>query len=121
MTKNGLQVPLRLHGQTIGMLTLQGKEATKWTERERDLTEKVANQVALALDNSRLLEETRQRAIQQQTVNEISARLSRSLDVDTLLRTAARELGTLPEIADVSVVVGELKELEPSTNSDGHH
>ncbi len=77
--------------------------------------------MALALDNSRLLEETRQRAIQQQTVNEISARLSRSLDIDTLLRTAARELGTLPEVAEVSVVVGELKELEPSTNSDGHH
>ena len=118
---NGLQVPLRLRGQTIGKLTLHGKEATKWTERERDLTEKVATQVALALDNSRLLEETRQRAIQQQTVNEISARLSRSLDVDTLLRTAARELGTLPEVAEASVVVGELKELEPSTNSDGHH
>ncbi len=90
--KGGLQVPLRLRGQTIGMLTLQGKEAAKWSERERDLTEKVATQVALALDNSRLLEETRQLAIQQQTVNEISARLSRSLDTDTLLRTASASL-----------------------------
>ena len=105
--KKGLQVPLRLRGQTIGTLTLQGKEAAKWTERERDLTEKVATQIALALDNSRLLEETRQRAIQQQTVNEISARLSRSLDVDTVLQTAARELGSLPDVTDVSVFIGE--------------
>ena len=33
----------------------------------------------------------------------------------------AVKLGTLPEVAEVSVVVGEAKELEPNTNSDGHH
>ncbi|HEX2697302.1 MAG TPA: hypothetical protein VHM28_06295, partial [Anaerolineales bacterium] len=62
-------------------------------------------QVALALENSRLLDETRQRAIQEQTVNEISGRFSRSLDIDALLQTAARELGALPEVAEVSVFV----------------
>ncbi|HUI90479.1 MAG TPA: GAF domain-containing protein [Anaerolineales bacterium] len=107
VNKKGLQVPIRLRGQTIGMLTFQGKETTRWTEREADLTEKVATQIALALDNSRLLEETRQQALQQQTVNEISARLNRSLDIDTLLQTTARELGTLPEVAEASVFIGE--------------
>ena len=105
-----MQVPLRLRGQNIGMLTFQGKEKARWTERERDVAEKVAAQVALALDNSRLLEETRQRAIQQQTVNEISSRLNRSLDIDVLLQTAARELGNLPEVAEVSVILGSIDE-----------
>jgi len=116
--KEGMQIPLRLRGQEIGQLVLQSQQAVKWTDRERDVAEKIATQVALALDNSRLLEETRQRAIQQQTVNEISARLSRSLDIDTLLRTAARELGTLPDVVEASVVVGEAK---ASEGSDGHH
>ena len=84
------------------------------------MVEKVATQVALALDNSRLLEETRQRATQQQTVNEISTRLNRSLDIDTLLQTVTRELGKLPEVAEVSVFVGELNESGPNTSSDGH-
>ncbi|MGA7192402.1 MAG: GAF domain-containing protein, partial [Anaerolineales bacterium] len=109
-TQTGMQVPLRLRGQNIGMLTFQGKEKARWTERERDVAEKVAAQVALALDNSRLLEETRQRAIQQQTVNEISSRLNRSLDIDVLLQTAARELGNLPEVAEVSVILGSIDE-----------
>jgi hypothetical protein len=61
--------------------------------------------MSLALDNSRLLEETRQRAVQQQTVNEISNRLNRSLDIDTLLQAAARELGSLPEVEEVSVFI----------------
>jgi len=103
--KRDMQIPLRLRGQDIGVIALRSKENVQWTASVRDLAEKVANQVALALDNSRLLEETRRRATQQQTVNEISARLNRSLDFDTLLQTAARELGKLPEVAEVSVVI----------------
>ena len=104
--KKDMQIPLRLRGQDIGMIAFQSKENVRWTASVRDLAEKVANQVALALDNSRLLEETRRRATQQQTVNQISTRLNRSLDIDTLLRTAARELGTLPEVAEASVILG---------------
>ena len=116
-----LQIPLRLRGQDIGRIAFRGKKTVRWTASARDLVEKVATQVALALDNSRLLEETRQRATQQQTVNEISTRLNRSLDIDTLLQTAARELGKLPEVAEVSVFVGEMNESGPNTSSDGHH
>ncbi len=107
--KSDMQIPLRLRGQDIGMIAFQGPKTVRWSASARDLAEKVATQVALALDNSRLLEETRQRAMQQQTVNEISARLNRSLDIDMLLQMAARELGSLPEVAEVSVVVGEAK------------
>ena len=115
-----LQIPLRLRGQDIGRIAFRGKKNIRWTASARDLVEKVATQVALALDNSRLLEETRQRATQQQTVNEISTRLNRSLDIDTLLQTVTRELGKLPEVAEVSVFVGELNESGPNTSSDGH-
>jgi GAF domain-containing protein len=117
--QGGIQVPLRLRGQEIGMLTLQGKEAARWSERERDVAEKVVSQLALALDNSRLLEETRQRAIQQQTVNEISARLSRSLDTDLLLQTAARELGALPNVSEASVFI-TVPEQESHRELDEH-
>ncbi|HUH98000.1 MAG TPA: GAF domain-containing protein [Anaerolineales bacterium] len=109
-SKKAIQVPLRLRGQDIGVLTFRGRETARWSEREADLAEKVAAQVALALDNSRLLEETRQQAIQQQTINEISARLNRSLDIDTLLQTTARELGTLPEVAEVSVFISRAQD-----------
>ena len=54
-----MQIPLRLRGQNIGMIAFHGKEKLEWTESERVLVESVAAQVALALDNSRLIEETR--------------------------------------------------------------
>lgn len=104
--KNELSVPLILRGQEIGTIGLRRKDQAYWADADRELAEKIANQIALALENSRLLDETRQRALQEQTVNEISARFSRSLDVDALLQTAARELGALPEVAEVSVFIG---------------
>ncbi|MBI1854769.1 MAG: GAF domain-containing protein [Chloroflexi bacterium] len=104
--KNELSIPLVLRGQEIGVIGLKRKGQTRWADADRELAEKIATQVALALENSRLLEETRRRALQEQTVNEISARFNRSLDIDTLLQTAARELGALPDVAEASVYIG---------------
>jgi GAF domain-containing protein len=71
------------------------------------LIEEVASQVGLAVDNIRLLEEATERAKQEQTIGKLAARFSQSLDLDTLLQTAARELGQLPDVSDVSVFVGQ--------------
>lgn len=108
-SKAALRIPLQLRGQGIGAITVQRKEGSGWQGAERELAEKIATQIALALDNNRLLEDSRRRAVQEQTVSEIAARLSRSLDVDSLLQTAVRELSALPEVAEVSVFISEQK------------
>jgi GAF domain-containing protein len=108
MSENSLSVPLVLRGQEIGSIRFRRPDSSHWSGEERDLAEKISGQVSLALENRRLLNETRQSAIQEQTVSEISARLNRSLDIDTLLQSAARELGALPEVGEVSVFIGEL-------------
>jgi GAF domain-containing protein len=97
-------VPLLLRGQRIGGISLRTRNGTL-TPSERDLLEKVAAQVALALENVRLLEETRQRAAQEQIISEISARFSRSLDVDALLQAAVREFAALPDVAEATVML----------------
>ncbi len=103
--QDGLQIPLVLRGQEIGSIAFQRKDKAEWPEPDRDLAKKVAIQVALALDNIRLIDETRLRAVQEQTVNEISGRFSRSLDVDTLLQTAVRELAGLPDVSEASIFI----------------
>ncbi len=112
-----VRVPVRLRGQEIGSISLRRKADAQWTETEEDLLDKLATQLALALENARLIEETRQRVAQEQTISEISARFSRSLDVDALLQAAVREFAALPEVAEASVV------LKPAAEggSNGNH
>ena len=106
-----LNVPLALRGEKIGLIKLRRLPGGDWAQAERELLEKVAAQVALALENARLLEQTRQRAAQEQVISEISTRLNRSLDVDAVLQAAVREFASLPEIAEAEIRL---------SSSDGH-
>ncbi len=100
---SGLRIPLTLRGEEIGSIILQRKGGGKWSQTEQDLLQRIAGQVALALENARLLEETRQRASQERILSEISARFSHSLDVDALLQTAVREFAALPDVTEAAV------------------
>jgi len=99
-------IPINLRGKTIGNIALKRTlSAATWVEAERDMVERVANQVALAVENARLLEESQRRAMREQKVNEFSNRFSRSLDVDALIQNAVRELHNLPQVSEVSVFI----------------
>ena len=65
----------------------------QWTEGEIALIEAVVDQLALALENTRLLEETQQRAEQERIIAGITAQVRASMDLETILQTAVRELG----------------------------
>jgi GAF domain-containing protein/HAMP domain-containing protein len=105
-----LRAPITLRGQKIGVLSISRKENSNWSRLDEDLIGEVAYQVGLAVDNLRLLEDAQQRAKQEQTIGELATRFSQSLDVDSLLQAAARELGQIPDVAEVSVFIGQLPE-----------
>lgn len=100
-----LRVPLIVRGQQIGSMAFRRGGRQGWSDVDRELVEKAATQVALALDNNRLMDETRQRAYLEQRVGEISDQFSRSIDIDSLLQTAVREIAALPAVSDASVFV----------------
>lgn len=109
----GIKVPITLRGQKIGSISLSRKDQSDWSKVDQDLINEVAYQAGLAVDNIRLLEEAKDRARQEQTVGTLAARFSQSLDIDSLLQTAARELGQVPDVSEVSVFIGELPEQAP--------
>lgn len=113
--ENAITVPIILRGQKIGNISIARKGDAKWNKRDEGLLDEVASQVGLAVDNIRLLEEATQRAKHEETVGKLATRFSQSLDLDTLLQTAARELGQVTDVSEVSIFIGELPEEESST------
>ena len=111
--ENRLKAFITLRGQKIGSLSLARKDNGNWNKLDEDLINEVADQVGLAVDNLRLLEDAQQRARQEQTIGELTKRFSQSFDIDSLLQTAARELGQLPDVSEVSVFIGQLPEQMP--------
>jgi GAF domain-containing protein/HAMP domain-containing protein len=89
-----LAVPIRLRGVPIGVIGFhRPAEAGEWRPEEIDLARRLAERLALALENTRLLEQARRRAAQDRLISQISGRLRASLDPDTILQTTVRELG----------------------------
>ena len=107
---NAISAPIVLRGRKIGTITITRKGDGKWSRLDEGLLDEVAGQVGLAADNIRLLEEATHRARQEQTVGKLATHFGQSLDLDTLLQTAARELGQLPDVSEVSVYIGQQDE-----------
>jgi GAF domain-containing protein len=104
---DGLHVPLKLYGQNIGSIKLIRKGGhTEWSERERALVEKIADQVALALENSRLVDEAQKSSLRDQMIANISTRVRETLDVESVIRTAATELRRVFDLKEAEISVG---------------
>jgi GAF domain-containing protein len=99
-----LAVPLKLRGQVIGTLSLHETSRRRpWTTEEIALAETIAEQVALTVENLRLMDEARRRATREQLVGEVSGRMRGTLDVDAVLKTAAQEIHRALGLHDVTV------------------
>lgn len=89
-----LAVPIALRGQTIGVLGIEDPDqARSWSDDDVALLEEVGQQLALALENARLFEETQRRAERERLVTDITARIRASTDILGVLETTATELG----------------------------
>lgn len=108
-----LRVPITLRGQEIGAIRLRRKEtAPAWSPRERELAAEIAAQVALALDTSRLLEETQKSAARDQMIAGVSNRIRQTLDMETVLQTAANELRNAFGLMEAEVRLNPAKPAE---------
>lgn len=100
-------VPIKLRGQTIGVLDVRSKMgAREWTQDEITLLEAAAERAALALENARLVESAQRRASRERAIGEISTRIGAVNDMDVILQTAVEELGR--KIGGAAEVILEL-------------
>ncbi|MGA9350436.1 MAG: PAS domain S-box protein [Anaerolineae bacterium] len=82
--------PLFVRGDMIGYLAIEKTSPSFYEEKAVQLLDDFARAAAIALENAKLFEETRQRALQLQTVEEVGRRVSAILDLDELLPYVAK-------------------------------
>ena len=107
-----LSVPLNTGAKTIGALSLGSVDpASTFTHEQQNLLQSVADQVAGAIEKSRLLVETERRARQLTTLNEVTRQLTSTLDLEPLLKNI---LHNAVEILDCEA--GSLVMVDPQTD-----
>jgi GAF domain-containing protein len=82
-----------LRGQPIGALGFDPKaDARPWSDDDFALVQTIASQLAQAIENLRLSQETEQRAAREQLISRVTSRMRESLDMDTVLRITTQEM-----------------------------
>lgn len=87
-----LGVPLMGRDRVIGAISIQSVQPHAYDDDHRRLLESLAGQVAVAMENARLYQETQQRLGELRSLFDASAAISSSLDVERVLDNGAREM-----------------------------
>jgi len=85
-------VPIQVRDHFIGAVHARKSQDGEWTEQELRLLETLTDQLSQALESARLYQDTQSRAAQERLIGEIGARIRETLDIETVLKTAAQEV-----------------------------
>jgi GAF domain-containing protein/HAMP domain-containing protein len=92
---------INLREQTIGHIELES--TSDWTIEQKNLIDAVATQAAIALENARLVNESRQIATRERMIAEINAKIWASTTIDGVLQTAIKELGRRLDASNAAI------------------
>lgn len=88
-----LGVPLLIGRKVIGAIVAQSTTTPRlYTDRERELLQSVASQVATALENARLIQETQERANELALVNRVITVLTGATSLNEALQSVINEV-----------------------------
>ncbi|HET9910193.1 MAG TPA: GAF domain-containing protein [Anaerolineales bacterium] len=109
--RSSVAVPVKLRGEVIGILHVEANDSSKeWQKDEVGLIAAVAERAAVAMENARLFQDARRRAVKEQTISEATARISSALNIENILHTTAQEL---ERVLTGSEIVIQFESAEP--------
>lgn len=106
-TNQALVAPITLRGVPIGDIQLHEPNSQReWTEGELALITAVIDQVAQVAESIRLLDESQERASREQLISQISNKMRRAPNLESLMEVAITELSRVLEPARTFVHLG---------------
>lgn len=105
-TRSELALPLRVRGRTIGALTVQSVRPNHFSEELIEALLAMADQMAVAIENAQLIAEVQGRAERQRKLNQISALLHSTSDVNSIIEIGLKALSERIGHADIELTLG---------------
>jgi putative methionine-R-sulfoxide reductase with GAF domain len=113
-TLSELAVPIAVGERVLGVLDVQQSIADSLKSEDADLVQSIANQVAIALQNTRSYIEAQQQAEHEALINAISQKIRSTDNVELALQVAAREIGRALNLPHTRVKLGATATTTPS-------
>ncbi|NIV11426.1 MAG: GAF domain-containing protein [Aliifodinibius sp.] len=116
-----IAVPVRVRGDvTVAVIETQKTLSEgPWNKEEIAILESVAEDLGIALENARLVEETQRKAQRDRIAAELASKIWASSDMENILQTAVRELGNALHVSQGTIQLSVPDELPHEKNTDG--
>ena len=101
--ENQVSIPIKLRGQTIGVVSANLKDG--YTQTTISTLELAIERLAQSLESARLYEQARLRADREQAISQMAANIGSATEFDTILRTTVEEIGRSLGDAEVSIQI----------------
>jgi len=108
---NVIAIPIKLRGQTIGVVNAKLKEG--FGKDTLTTIEGAIERLASALESARLYEEASLRADREQSISQVTSAISSSTEYEDILRVVVMEIGTMLNNTEVGIqILGDSSERE---------
>ncbi|HEY2981298.1 MAG TPA: GAF domain-containing protein, partial [Anaerolineales bacterium] len=114
-TRSELAVPLIYRNEVLGVLNVESEQVGAYTENDQEMLGTLGGSLAAIIANARLLEQLRAQAERERLLNEITGKIRRSTDMQTILATTASELTRVLSARRTEIRI----KLDDSSSDDG--
>jgi len=114
-------IPMRVRGKVVGVLSAMSHVPHEFTPREIAFLEAIASQVGMAVENARLFEAERSQRRMAETLRNVAAVLTSSLEVDQVLQWLLEHLKELVLYDRATVMLLEQDRLRVAATSGYTH
>jgi signal transduction histidine kinase len=101
--RSNIVVPLITKGRVIASLSLRSKEVGAYGNREKVILERLAKQIAPAIENAELYRQLQASTEEMEVVNEVARIMTSTLQIDQVCEEFAREMRKLVDFDRASI------------------
>jgi len=91
-TRSELAIPLSYRGELLGVLNVESDQPGAYSENDEELLGTLGGSLAAIIANARLLEQIRRQVDRERLLYEVTSKIRRSTDMQTIMATTASEL-----------------------------
>ena len=109
-TNSELAIPMIYRSELLGVLNVESEQLNAYTESDEELLGTLGGSLAAIIANARLLEQIRAQAERERVLFEITDKIRRTTDLQTILTTTVSELTRVTGASRVHVKLGSRDE-----------
>ncbi len=117
-TRSELALPLIFRNDMLGVLNVESEQIGAYTENDEEMLGTLAGSLAAIIANARLVDQIRKQAERERLLNEISSKIRRSTDMQTILTTAIQEVHRITGSQKTWIDIGTLDETKDNVKTE---